>query len=109
MTGELVIVALMACQAVLVVGFARRGRYWATLLLFCLWLLALRGGATWIPLAPGLLAFVVAYATRRKIPVTVAAKEAVISFDPAPPVKETAVAKNTPRKQAKKAARKKKK
>lgn len=109
MTGELVIVVLLACQAVLVVGFSRRGRFWATLLLFGLWLLALRGGATWIPLAPGLLAFVVAYATRRKIPVTVAAKEAVISLDPAPPAKQPAVAKQAPRKQAKKAARKKKK
>jgi hypothetical protein len=109
MAWELAIVALLAWQAVLVIGFSRRGKCFATLLLIGLWLFALRNGATWIPLAPGLLAFAVAYATRRKMPVTIAATEPVVSIEPAPPVKETVAAPKTPRKQAKKAARKKKK
>lgn len=109
MPGELAIVALMSLQAVLVSGFSRRGKCWGTLLLFGLWLLALRAGATWIPLAPGLLAFALAFTTRGKIPASIAVPESIVSLDPEPPAKPVAASPKPPRKQAKKAARKKKK
>jgi hypothetical protein len=107
--GEFVLVSLLACQAVLVMGFSRRGACLATLLVFGLWLLALRGGATWIPLSPGVLAFVVAYAAHRKIPASIEPTARSASIEPEPVVTESAEAAKTPRRQAKKVGRKKKK
>jgi hypothetical protein len=104
---EWLIVGLLAIQAVVVTGFHRPARWYAMIILLLFWFLALRWGDTWVPLSPGILAFVMAHRMRRP--------QATSSEPPADPVvaveaePETVTSEKTSRKRSKKSARPRKK
>jgi len=137
--AECSIISLLAFQAVVVAGFARRKRLAAAVVVAVLWFVALCAGHTWLPLSPALLAFVIAYrlaprsaAVAASVPApatvaepaqevtavatepvaTAAAARAVTAVAPAPAPpkpKPSAPAQKSARKHAKKSPRGKKK